>query len=283
MKQKLITAKSAGFCFGVRRAINLAESIAKKNKKIYTFGPLIHNPQEVERLAGKGIKPVNAPLHLKDCTLVLRTHGIPHELFEKLKKKDIHLVDATCPFVKRGQDIVKKISSSDMHVIVVGEKTHPEVVALVSYGRGRCRILEKKSDLNKVKLCKNVSVVSQTTQTPENFKDIIKALKKKCAQVKIYNTICKATIDRQAEAKRLAQKVDVIVVVGGKNSGNTRRLAEISSKYTETYLIEKADEIRHEWFKNQKLIGLTAGASTPDWIIENVKNKIMEMSGIGEE
>jgi 4-hydroxy-3-methylbut-2-enyl diphosphate reductase len=276
---KIVVAKSAGFCFGVRRAITLAEeTAAKKKKTIFTLGPLIHNPQEVRRLNRRGIRTVADARNLKKATLLLRTHGIPEGLREKLEKKRLTLVDATCPFVKRAQDIVRKLGGSESEIVIVGEKMHPEVKALVSYGQGKCRVIEHKNDLRGRRFAGPLAVVSQTTQTPENFSAVLKCLKKQCSPVTAYNTICRATIDRQTAASRLAKRADVMVVTGGKNSGNTRRLAEICGRYTRTYHIETAGEIKPAWFAGAKLVGLTAGASTPDWIINDVKLRIEDIT-----
>lgn len=273
-KIKIITAKSAGFCFGVRRAIDLAEQIPVKKNGIFTLGPIIHNPQEVQRLEKIGIKSVADPFSVKKGTIVLRTHGIPAGIREKLVAKELNLVDATCPFVKRAQDVVNKQAKDKCSIVIVGEKTHPEVVALVSYGNGKCHVLERREDIKKHRFEKDVRVVSQTTQTLENFNEIIEELEKKGYKVKAFNTICRATIDRQNAASRLAKKTDIMIVIGGKNSGNTRRLAEICGHFAKTYHIEIADEIKPLWLKNVKTVGLTAGASTPDWIIQKVKDKI---------
>jgi 4-hydroxy-3-methylbut-2-en-1-yl diphosphate reductase len=268
-------AKSAGFCFGVRRAIDLADKTVKEKKKIYTLGPLIHNPQEVTRLARKGIRPVKSPGKLKKVTLILRTHGIPSNLRKTLEKKDLTLVDAACPFVKRAQEIVKKLAGRDSdRIIIVGEKTHPEVVALVSYGKRKCVVVENKNDLKKIKLAGRASVLSQTTQSPENFISVISELKRNGVSVKSFDTICRATIDRQSAASGLAKKADVMVVVGGKNSGNTRRLYQICRSFTRAHHIETANQLKKNWFKGAKTVGITAGASTPDWIIDEVKKQI---------
>jgi 4-hydroxy-3-methylbut-2-enyl diphosphate reductase len=274
MNRKIKVAKTAGVCFGVKRAIELAEKTAKGKTKVYTLGPLIHNPQEVNRLSKNGIKSIKSPWRLKNETLILRTHGIPLAFKKKLEMKKLHLVDAACPFVKRAQDIVRKLTQENYQVIIIGDKIHPEVTALVSYGLGKCEVVERKSDINKIKLEKKVGIVSQTTQSKKNFDEIITVLKKKRPDIKIFNTICKATVDRQTEASNVARSVDLMIVVGGKNSGNTRRLYEICRGYTKTYHIETAKEIKPAWFKNAETVGLTAGASTPDWIIKDVENKI---------
>lgn len=274
---KIKIAEKSGFCFGVKRAINLAEKTADANQKVYTLGPVIHNPQEVERLDKKGIKTLKDPKKVKSGIVILRTHGIPLKLHNELeKKKSIDIIDATCPFVKRAQDIVKELSSKDETIIIVGEKVHPEVVALVSYGPGKCVVVENVKEAEKLKIQGNINIVSQTTQTPENFDSIVKSLKKRY-KVKVYNTICKATFDRQKAAEKLARTVDLMLVIGGKNSGNTTRLAQICSEKTKTYHIETDKDIDKKWFKNKKNIGLTAGASTPGWIIKQIQGRVEEV------
>lgn len=275
---KITIAKSAGFCFGVKRAIDLAQDIVSTNEEVYTFGPLIHNPQEVERLEKENIKVIEDYSKIEKGVLVLRTHGIPLYVYENLStKKNIKLVDATCPFVKRAQDIVKKLSKNSEQIVIVGEKQHPEVIALVSYGKGKCLVVEDIKDTKNVKKTDIIYIVSQTTQSPKKFEDIVNEISK-ISQVKVFNTICKATFDRQSAAEKLAREVDIMIVIGGKNSGNTTRLYQICSNITKTYHIENVDEIEKAWFDNVKNIGITAGASTPDWIIENIRRRIEEIT-----
>ena len=254
---KITVAQSAGFCFGVKRAIDLAQDIASKNKDVYTFGPLIHNPQEVSRLEKENIRVIEDYSKIEKGVLVLRTHGIPLDIYENLSKKEnIKIVDAACPFVKKAQDIIKELSKDSEQIVIVGEKKHPEVVALVSYGKGKCLVIEDKNDVKNVKKTDIIYIVSQTTQSPKN----------------------RATFDRQTAAEKLAKEVDVMIVIGGKNSGNTTRLYQICSAITKTYHIENVDEIETDWFNNIETVGITAGASTPDWIIENIKRRIKEVT-----
>ncbi|MCL2388880.1 MAG: 4-hydroxy-3-methylbut-2-enyl diphosphate reductase [Elusimicrobia bacterium] len=276
---KITEAKNAGFCFGVKRAVRLAEESLKKGvAPVYALGPIIHNPQEVGRLEKAGIKTLKSPSVSKG-TLILRTHGIPLCLHYKLlKKPELKIVDATCPFVTRAQNVIKKIAPQAEVIVIVGEKEHPEVKALVSYGMGKCKVIENVASAQKIKKTKDIIyIVSQTTQTPENFKKVVNVIKK-VAKVKTYNTICRATFDRQSAAQRLAGTVDIMLVVGGKNSGNTRRLYEICSGKTKTYHIESAKDINAKWFKNKKNVGITAGASTPDWVIAEVRRRVKELS-----
>ncbi len=273
-------ADSSGFCFGVKRAIDLAEQIAEINKEVYTFGPIIHNPQEVERLERKNIKVIEDFSKIEKGVLVLRTHGIPLDVYNKLsEKKNIKLIDAACPFVKRVQDIVKELSTDKKteQIVIVGEKNHPEVVAAVSYGNGKCLVVEDKKDIKNVKKTDIIYIVSQTTQSRKKFDEIVKEIAK-ISKVKVFNTICQATFDRQSAAEKLAKEADVMIVIGGKNSGNTTRLYQICSAITKTYHVENVDEIKKFWFDNVKKAGITAGASTPGWIIEKIKTKIEEYS-----
>ncbi|MCR4662287.1 MAG: 4-hydroxy-3-methylbut-2-enyl diphosphate reductase [Endomicrobiaceae bacterium] len=275
---KITIADSAGFCFGVKRAIDLAQDIASKNKEVYTFGPLIHNPQEVSRLEKENIKVIEDYSKIEKGVLVLRTHGIPLDIYENLsKKKNIKIVDAACPFVKKAQDIIKELSKDSEQIVIVGEKKHPEVVALVSYGKGKCLVVEDKKDVKNVKKTDIIYIVSQTTQSPKKFEEIVNEISK-ISQVKVFNTICRATFDRQTAAEKLAKEVDVMIVIGGKNSGNTTRLYQICSNITKTYHIENVDEIEISWFNNVETVGITAGASTPDWIIKNIERRIKEVT-----
>ncbi|MBQ2219942.1 MAG: 4-hydroxy-3-methylbut-2-enyl diphosphate reductase [Elusimicrobia bacterium] len=275
---KITIAKSAGFCFGVKRAIDLAQDIASKNSDVYTFGPLIHNPQEVARLEKENIKVIEDYSKIEKGVLVLRTHGIPLDIYENLSKKEnIKIVDAACPFVKKAQDIIKELSKDSEQIVIVGEKKHPEVVALVSYGKGKCLVVEDKNDVKNVKKTDIIYIVSQTTQSPKKFEEIVNEISK-ISQVKVFNTICRATFDRQSAAAKLAKEVDVMIVIGGKNSGNTTRLYQICSNITKTYHIEDVDEIEPAWFDKVESVGITAGASTPDWIIENIKRRIKEIT-----
>jgi 4-hydroxy-3-methylbut-2-enyl diphosphate reductase len=268
------TAANAGFCFGVKRAIDLVEKTLNEKSEVYTLGPIIHNPQEVKRLKEKGVKILNEIDCVKSSCIILRTHGISLELRNRLEKdKTLHIIDATCPFVKKAQDIIKNLSSQKTTIVIVGENSHPEVEALVSYGRDKCVVIENSREALEFKGIGELNIVSQTTQTPQNFNVIVEILKKRF-KINIYNTICKATLERQESAKKLSKKVDLMIVIGGKNSGNTTRLAEICKTQTKTYHIETIDELDDKWFNNINTVGLTAGASTPDNIIKSVQNRL---------
>jgi|GEM_PF-84187 len=291
-------AKSYGFCFGVRRAVELAES----SRGGVTLGPLIHNPLEIERLkrdfnvgylssveeiakkikgkqkgegkegeeeGGKGIKRV-----------IIRTHGIPKGELEQLKKLGLEIVDATCPFVKKPQEIVEQMSKKGYDIVIFGDRNHPEIKGVMSYGINPKRIFIalEPEELEKVSLHQKVAVVAQTTRRVEEFEKLVKNLLKKVKELRVFNTICNATFENQEAVRELAKRADLVVVIGGKNSSNTRQLYKIASLYTKAYLVEGPDEVKSEWFKNRELCGISAGASTPDWLVEQVISKIKELT-----
>ncbi|MDR0823258.1 MAG: 4-hydroxy-3-methylbut-2-enyl diphosphate reductase [Endomicrobium sp.] len=276
---KITIAQKAGFCFGVKRAIRLAEEAVLHNKTVSVIGPIIHNPQEVARLEKLGIKTINKP-YRENGVLILRTHGIPLSLYNELKnKKSVEIIDAVCPFVKRAQKIVADLAAKKEPIVIVGEKEHPEIIALRSYCNNKCIVInsaqeaKRAANSKKIKAGSKLNIVSQTTQSLENFDKIVKTLKKNY-EVKVFNTICKATFDRQNAASKLAKTADLMIVIGGKNSANTTRLAQICKKNAKTKHIEAAGDLKKEWFKNKNNICLTAGASTPDWIIKEIRSDI---------
>ncbi len=269
--KKVELAEYSGFCFGVRRAIKLAQDAARRSKlPIYSMGPLIHNRQEVERLREKGIHVIENLSGIEFGTLIIRSHGIHPKLLKEAKSKGLSIVDATCPFVRKVHQIVAFLKKEGYGVIVIGEKKHPEILALPGV-----KVIEKKADVSKVRKRKQLGIVSQTTQIIGNFNEVVQALLSKASELRIFNTICLETVKRQESTRELAGKVDSMVVVGGYNSANTRRLAEICRRTgTETHHVETADEIKPAWFKGKKAIGVTAGASTPGWLIREVMRKL---------
>lgn len=271
MARKVELAKHSGFCFGVRRAIRLARDAAKKKSPIYSIGPLIHNQHEVERLKKNGIHVVDDLSGIKSGTVIIRSHGVHPGLLREAKSRGFSIIDATCPFVRKVHQIVGLLQKEGYEVIVVGEKDHPEVLALPGV-----KVVEKAQDVKKMRRLKKLGVVSQTTQTVENFGEVVHALLEKTSELRVFNTICSATVKRQESARELAGKSNLMLVMGGYNSANTRRLAEICGKTgTETHHIEIADEIELSWLRGRKKIGVAAGASTPDWIIRKVMKTVL--------
>lgn len=270
---KIIIAKEAGFCFGVKRAVEMTLSDAKSERFINTLGPLIHNPEFTKFLEKKNIFPVNDLSEIKAKKVVIRSHGIPKNLEEKIKKRGIEVIDATCPFVKRVQKLAEKLEKEGYKVLILGEKSHPEVLGIRSYAP-KSQVIKKTGEIPQYQKGDKVALISQTTQNLKIFKELSQFLKKKYKNLKIINTICDATEKRQKAAGQLARKVDIMIVIGGKDSSNTTRLKEICEKLTKTYHIETEDELNEGWFKSTDSVGVTAGASTPDFSIESVLKKL---------
>jgi (E)-4-hydroxy-3-methyl-but-2-enyl pyrophosphate reductase len=270
-------AQPSGFCFGVKRSINMVEKAIKDGKKnIQIFGPIVHNPQQIKVLEEKGVKMVNSINEIQPGTLFIRAHGISPQVYEELKKKNVEIIDATCPFVNVEQNYAKKLYEEGYQVIIIGEKNHPEALGAQGYAPGSL-IIGSVEEAKNLKEVPKIGAVVQTTLEPEEVAKIVAELFQKAKEVRVYNTICQSTKMRQPAAKQLAQEVDLMIVVGGKNSGNTRRLAEVSSRIKTTYHIETAAELKKEWFKGVKKVGVSAGASTPDFIINEVVEAIKKI------
>lgn len=273
---KVIRAEKAGFCFGVKRALDMAERTAHTSTTA-SLGPLIHNQQVVEKMEKQGVRVVGAVKEAQQGdTLIIRSHGVPPDVYKEAQGSQIHVVDATCPFVQKAQRLAAE-SSKSSQVIVVGDKQHPEVQGILGWAGGSAIAIEKLEEAEKLPFYERISVLAQTTQPAANFQVIVNELNRHTNELKVHNTICNATEERQTVARELAGKVDLMIVVGGKNSANTRKLAGICSERTKTYLIETADELEKDWFEGVDTVGLTAGASTPDWIIEEVYIKMSDM------
>ncbi|MBE2984746.1 4-hydroxy-3-methylbut-2-enyl diphosphate reductase [Campylobacter sp. RM9344] len=270
---KIELASSYGFCFGVKRAIKIAESAGNAA----TIGPLIHNNEEINRLAiNFNVKTLNGINELSDeRKAIIRTHGITKDDLAKLKQSSIDVIDATCPFVTKPQQICERMSEEGYDIVIFGDENHPEVKGVKSYSYGRVFVVLEENELDDIKLKQKVAVVSQTTRKVEKFMQIVNYLMLRVKEVRVFNTICNATFENQEAAKELSKRADIMIIIGGKNSSNTKQLYLISKNFCkDSYLIESEDEIDKEWFKNKELCGISAGASTPDWIIQKVVNKI---------
>lgn len=274
MKIKL--ASNYGFCFGVKRAIKIAEDY----KNSSTMGPLIHNQDEINRLQNDFNVGLYTNLNdIKDNdTVIIRTHGIPKDDLKNLRAQKAKIINATCPFVTTPQQIVKKMSKEGYSILIFGDLDHPEVKGVQSYGedQGDVHIILEPSEIDALVFKKNkIATVAQTTKKKEKYLEIVNALILKNKEVRVFNTICDATFENQDAARDLSKEVDVMVVIGGKNSSNTKQLHSICLENCEdSYLIENDSEIDISWFANKNLCGITAGASTPDWIIQQVVKKI---------
>ncbi|MCK4655186.1 MAG: 4-hydroxy-3-methylbut-2-enyl diphosphate reductase [Candidatus Cloacimonetes bacterium] len=271
-------AKNSGFCFGVKRAIKIALESAEENHDIVTLGPLIHNPQMVEKLKEERIVSVDKITEIKGRPTIIRSHGVKKEILEQLERDGIEVINATCPYVSKTQEYAEKLSEEGYKVIILGDKNHPEVKALRSYIRGEAIVVANAEELSD-KTFQKVGIISQTTRKFEDFQELVRTIVPKCHELRVINTICNATSIRQNSTLKLAKESDLMIVIGGKNSSNTKMLAKISENFVETYHIETEYEINKMWFKDKRNIGITAGASTPDWIIVEVYNKIIEYMG----
>ena len=274
MKIKL--ASNYGFCFGVKRAIKIAEDY----KNSSTMGPLIHNQDEINRLQNDFNVGIYTKLSdVKDNdTVIIRTHGIPKDDLKNLRLQKAKIINATCPFVTTPQQIVKKMSKEGYSILIFGDAEHPEVKGVQSYGEDQddVHIILEPSEIKDLIFKNNkIATVAQTTKKKEKYLEIVNALVLKNKEVRVFNTICDATFENQDAARDLSKEVDVMIVIGGKNSSNTKQLHSIClENCTNSYLIENDTELDSSWFVNKKLCGITAGASTPDWIIQQVVGKI---------
>lgn len=276
---KIELASSYGFCFGVKRAIRIAE----EHKGSKTYGPLIHNKDEINRLKeGFDIGLAEKLDDIKESdAVVIRTHGIPKDELSVLKAQKNEVIDATCPYVTTPQKIVEEMSSEGYSIVIFGDQNHPEIKGVVSYATDPkdAFIVLEAEELKILPLRSKVAVVSQTTRNPEDFIQIVNALILNQKEVRVFNTICNATFENQDAAAELAKRADVMIVIGGKHSSNTKQLHSICKRdCAESYLIENESELDPAWFEGKALCGISAGASTPDWIVQNVIDKIETLS-----
>ena len=275
---KVVLAKHAGFCFGVKRATQMAFEAAGKDQKTFTLGPIIHSPQVVHKLQEMGVGLVKDLSGVQDGTggtVIIRSHGVLASEMDEAYQKNLEVVDATCPFVKKAQEHVKYLSEAGYDVLVVGDADHPEVQGIVSYGKKKVYVVASGDQVKKLPKMGKMGVVAQTTQSFDNLKSVVTECLRRSGEVRVYNTICDATAVRQEEATELASQVDCVIVIGGFNSANTRRLAEICTELQpRTHHIETAQEIDCSWFQGVETVGVTAGASTPKWIIDEVMDRI---------
>ena len=275
-------AKTAGFCFGVKRAVDTVYKEAEKNKeRIYTFGPIIHNEQVVSDLEKNGVFVVNSTEELKTLkpgtTVIVRSHGVGKSVYDLMEQCELHVVDATCPFVKKIHRIVERESAAGKHIIIIGNDKHPEVEGIKGWVRGMATVIETAKEANDFAAMKGeqLCIVSQTTFNYNKFQDLVEIISKKGYDVESINTICNATEERQTEAKIIAGSVDSMIVIGGSHSSNTQKLFEICKKECEnTCYIQTLEDLDMECLKGAKTVGITAGASTPNNIIEEVQKHV---------
>ena len=272
-----VRSKNAGFCFGVRRAVDRVMKEVGKGKGtgvVYTLGPIIHNPQMVTMLKEKGIVPVDDLNNVHEGTVVFRTHGVKKEEEEYIKMKGLESIDVTCPFVKRVRKHALYLKKHGYQVVIIGDKNHPEVKSVLSYLDNDAIVLHKPCPIE----ARKIGVISQTTLDRDTFTGVVTGLLNGAEEVRVYDTICRSTQVRQREAAELAGLVDVMLVIGGKNSSNTTKLYKIAKKVLpKTYHIETDNDIQVDWFKGAQRVGLTGGSSTPDFIIDLVDRRVKNL------
>ena len=278
---RLWVAKSAGFCFGVKRAMDMALEAARKNPKhLYTLGPLIHNPQAVTSLERLGVKMKEEVRDIPQGTILFRSHGVSRKDLRKAKEKKLHIIDATCPIVKRAQHFAQFLDQEGYALLIVGDVKHPEVEAIRSYIDGHVDVVGDVREIKRLGPWEKLGIIAQTTQSFDLFREVAAASVERAKEVRVFNTICHATTLRQKEAREIAKKVECMVVVGGYNSGNTQRLTAVCQEVQpNTHHVEEAQELDKKWFSRKKRVGLTAGASTPHWIIKEVEQRIRTLGG----
>lgn len=274
----IVLAKKIGFCFGVKRAVAMAEEALKKRGPIYSLGSIIHNKEVVDVLSKKGLKVVKDIKKISRGTVVVSSHGLSPKVVKALSERGLKIIDTTCPFVRKAQKIAKSLSRKGCSIVVVGDAHHPEIRALVDFVSRDVFVVKNAVQAKKLAIGRadRISIISQTTQSTENFLDVVKAVsEKRPKEVKVFNTICKDAEERQSSARRLAGVVGLMLIVGGRDSANTKRLYEVSASILKnSYLVETEADVADLCIKPRTVVGVASGASTPDWVIKKVVKKI---------
>ncbi len=273
---KITVAKNSGLCYGVKRALNLAKETRKQKKgNVMTLGSLIHNPQVISDLESEGIHIADSLDELKEGTVIIRSHGVSPAVYNLLREKKIEIVDATCPIVKKIQKLVERLANENEEIVIVGNRKHPETIGLIGFSNEKGFVVENESQIEYLSHKKKRVVLAQSTQDFYVFNKIVSVLIKKTEELKVYNTICHFTQERQKSTSELAAQVDTLFIIGGKNSSNTNKLYQISKRILQrTYFIENAEQIDNTMLKRANKIGISGGASTPPEAIQEAVNKI---------
>ncbi len=283
---KITIAKKAGFCFGVNRAIKMVRKVlAVKDKPVFSLGLIIHNPDFIAELESEGLKVIDLieEIDVDDGYFIIRSHGTTPEIIEEAKIKGLDIVDTTCPFVKKAQEVARNFFEGGFEVVIFGDKEHAEVIGINAHTKNNAKIIRNNNDLEKVDFSRPIGVLSQTTQKNDNFNEIVEAIKSRAEkEVIIENTICLDSTDKKEEISELAKENDVVIIVGGKISNNTKKLAEVGrASNLDTYHVENSKELLSEWFFDKKSVLIGAGASTPQKHIDDVVEKINSICNNG--
>lgn len=279
IKLKILLSKKMGFCFGVRKSVDLAKKNIETSKgKIYMLGPIINNPQVLEYFKKEGVKVVDNLDEIPEkSTVITRAHGVsPSVLHQSLKKK-LSISNTTCPYVKKVQEIAAYLNKNGYYIVIFGDKIHPEILSLLDVIHNNAIVVNTISEIREISCQKKIGFISQTTKNIYDFKKLSIALLDKTEELRVFNTICKATTERQRSVLELAKQVDIMIVIGGNKSANTSRLAEIcQNQGVKTYHIETKNQMEYEWFHPEDKVGIASGASTPDWVINKVIMKLRD-------
>ena len=277
---EVIVADNAGFCFGVKRAIKMAnEAIDREPGNVTALGPLIHNPQVVDAFRRRGLEVVKEMEEIdEDSTVIIRSHGVGPSVIDGAARRGLKVVDTTCPFVTKAQQYAAKLIEENYKVVMIGDKSHPEVIGVVAYTNQKAIVINTVAEAEALKFIPRMGVVFQTTHSIGHVQEIVGALLKRGKEVRVFNTLCGATTSMQKTAVELAPEVDAMVIVGGRQSANTAQLAEVCRRVNpRVHQIESADELDEHWFEGLRVIGVSAGASTPDEVIAEVVDRIAQL------
>ncbi|HEU5287197.1 MAG TPA: 4-hydroxy-3-methylbut-2-enyl diphosphate reductase [Candidatus Limnocylindria bacterium] len=272
---EVLLARENGFCFGVKKAVELTEAAAETGKQVHNLGQVVHNPKISERLQARGVKVIKDPADAQEGIVVIRAHGVPPDVRAKIEERGLECIDATCSLVLRAQRFTKQLADEGYTVILLGTPDHPEVIGLKAFAGDNYVIVESEDEWKKLPKMKRAGVVSQSTQPPWAFTALVAHVATIAQEMKVYNTVCPVTVKRQVAASELAEQVRTIIVVGGKNSANTRELVSLAKMQgRDAYHIEAADEVRAEWIQGQERVGLIGGCSTPMDTLLEVKERL---------
>jgi len=274
---KIVLAKEIGFCSGVKNSVNLTKTVLKTDKKrIYMLGPIVHNLQVIEMLQKEGVKIVDSIEEIPEgSTVITRAHGVSPSILQEALTKKLNIINTTCPYVKKAQEIAKYLNEEGYLVIIFGDKRHPEISNMLDIIHNNALVVDNIAEIREIKFQKKIGLLSQTTKNFSNFRELSSNLLDKTEELRIFNTICKATIKRQKNARELAKVVDIMLVIGGKESANTSRLVEICRQQgVKTYHLETKGQLEYTWFHPEDRVGITSGTSTPDWSINEIVEQL---------
>lgn len=277
---EILLAESLGFCMGVKRAVEMAYRAQAKSGglPVMTLGPLIHNQQEIERLESDGISVADAPSQLQDGVVLIRAHGVAPQVYDDLKARGLRVMDGTCPYVHYSQRRAVELQQAGYEVVIAGDRNHPEIIGILGHLGGQAHVVKTVDEARQLPQMKRVGTIAQTTISPQKYQAIIAVLRERAEEVRVCETICDATEENQAAVRRLATEVEVLFVIGGRHSANSNKLVEQALPFcARSMLIETAEEIRPEDVRGVTRVGVSAGASTPDWMIERVVNRLQEL------